>query len=112
MYVETQEIYQLAGAVYLGLVNAFALPEHGSAVHQVAVLGGDEISGTQKNIGPVLPTHIGPRFPSRQCGFNGLVYVLFFSVVKMPQVMRPFVRRIKRNGIPRSYFFTADVHRY
>jgi hypothetical protein len=48
MHIEAQKIYQLTCAVYLCLKGVFALSQHGSGIHAVAILAGKQICSFQE----------------------------------------------------------------
>src|SRR5882724_2414632 len=83
MDIPSQEIDELAGAVYLGLVGVLALAQHRGAIHVRAVLGSDEVCGFQKNGRPVLPAQGCPAFFCLQGGIDGLPYMAFIAFMKI-----------------------------
>src|SRR4051794_34189262 len=105
MYVKPQEIDQLTGAVNFSLERILALPQHGSTIHMITVLGGYQLGGTQKNIRTVFPAHVSPWQARRHRGLDGLVYMGFIACMEMPNRRRPLMRRMNRLQTSGTHFF-------
>src|SRR5688572_6159136 len=94
MHVEPQEVYQLTSSIDLRLVSVLALSKHSSTIHVIPVLGGNEVGSANKNISPVLPTHLRPRFFGSQRCFDRFRNMRSVSGMKIRKRMRYLVRRM------------------
>src|SRR5690554_1600891 len=93
MNIKAQKIDEFASTVDFRLMNIFTLAEHGSSVHQKAVLAGNKIGGFEKDTGPVLPVHCCPLLARSECCINCLRDMTFISQVKIAQHMFVLVGR-------------------
>ena len=75
------KVDQFAGGVDLGLVNGFALAEHGGAVEDGAIGAGKQFGGFEKDGGAVFPWGVGPVGAGIEGGFDGEVDFFFTRFV-------------------------------
>ena len=106
--VETQKVDQLARGINLGLVNVFALAQHGCGVEGVAVRAGNQFGGAKKNGGPVREVHRGPFGLGGLGGLDGGRHLIGTGLVDAPQQVLMVVRGDNVGGLVGEHAFAPD----
>ena len=106
--VAAPEVYELAGRVYLGLVDRLGLAEHGGRVEDLAVGPGQELGGAQEDGSPVREGHGGPFLAGLHGGLDGLQGLLLPGLMIASQELAMVVRGAVLAHVPGPDLLAPD----